>query len=204
MTTIILVRHGHVEGIKPERFRGRLDLPLSDLGERQADATGIRIASEWKPEAVYSSPLSRCLVTAQRIAEACGVAMEPVPDLIDIDYGAWQGLYVETVLSQWPAESGQWYEAPHFARIPGGETLHAVLARVARVFNDTIDRHPEQTCVFVAHDSVNRIGLMHALDIPLARYWHLRQDPCCINEIEYLDGAYRLNRMNDTGHLTEG
>ncbi len=39
MTRLVLVRHGHVDGIKPERFRGRMDLPLTAEGGRQAHAT---------------------------------------------------------------------------------------------------------------------------------------------------------------------
>ncbi len=59
MTTLILTRHGHVEGIMPERFRGGLDLPLTDKGKRQAALRARRIASTWRPAAIYSSPLSR-------------------------------------------------------------------------------------------------------------------------------------------------
>ena len=43
MTKIILVRHGHVEGISPERFRGRVDLTLTAEGRRQAEVTAHRI-----------------------------------------------------------------------------------------------------------------------------------------------------------------
>ena len=67
MTRIVLVRHGHVEGIAPERFRGRRDVDLSALGIRQARATAQHIAQQWRPAALYSSPLRRCLQTAAGI-----------------------------------------------------------------------------------------------------------------------------------------
>jgi hypothetical protein len=47
MTKVILTRHGHVEGISPERFRGRTDLPLTELGQAQAKAVATRIARAW-------------------------------------------------------------------------------------------------------------------------------------------------------------
>ena len=56
MTKLILVRHGHVEGISPERFRGRAELPLTDTGRREAEATAARIAASWRPAAIYTSP----------------------------------------------------------------------------------------------------------------------------------------------------
>jgi phosphoserine phosphatase len=55
MTKLILTRHGHVEGISPERFRGRTDVPLTELGTAQADALAARISAEWTPRAVYTS-----------------------------------------------------------------------------------------------------------------------------------------------------
>ena len=73
-TRVILVRHGHVEGISPARFRGRRDVDLSELGMRQAHATARRIAKEWRPLQVYSSPLKRCTQTAAEIAAACNVS----------------------------------------------------------------------------------------------------------------------------------
>ena len=89
MTTIILVRHGHIEGISPARFRGRADLVLTAEGRRQAHATARRIQASWTPAALYSSPLSRCRATAEAIARTVGLSPDPLEDLIDIDYGEW-------------------------------------------------------------------------------------------------------------------
>ena len=92
MTKIILVRHGHVEGISPERFRGRADLELTLEGRRQAEATARRIEASWTPDALYASPLSRARTTAEAIGRPLGLTPTPVPGLVDIDYGEWQGL----------------------------------------------------------------------------------------------------------------
>jgi Histidine phosphatase superfamily (branch 1) len=59
MTKIILTRHGHVEGITPARFRGRTELPLTELGQAQAKAVAARIAKTWNPVKVYTSPMGR-------------------------------------------------------------------------------------------------------------------------------------------------
>jgi phosphoserine phosphatase len=50
MTKIILTRHGRVEGIEPERFRGRTELPLTELGRAQAKAVAARIAKAWNAD----------------------------------------------------------------------------------------------------------------------------------------------------------
>jgi broad specificity phosphatase PhoE len=83
VTKILLVRHGHVEGIKPERFRGRADLVLTGRGRAEAGAVARRIASDWRPRIVYTSPLKRCIETGEAIAKACHVATQIVDSLYE-------------------------------------------------------------------------------------------------------------------------
>jgi len=73
MTKVLLIRHGHVEGIKSERFRGRADLELTGRGHREAQAVAGIIATGWRAKAIYASPLKRCVATATAISEACAV-----------------------------------------------------------------------------------------------------------------------------------
>jgi len=81
--------------------------------------------------------------------------------------------------------------------------LQDVLVRALSALRDVVDRHPSDTIVLVAHDSVNRVILLHALGLPLSRYWRLGQHPCAINEIDLLgDGSVVLS-MNETGHLKQ-
>jgi probable phosphoglycerate mutase len=202
-TEILLIRHGHVPWLEPVRFRGRADLKLSDRGIAQAEATARRIATRWRPSAVYASPLSRTLRTAQIIAEPLRLPVEPLADLIDIDYGEWQGLTAEEAKVRWPAELACWSRRPDLVQLPGGETLQDVLVRAARALREVVRRHPDQRVVLVGHDSVNRVILLHALELPLARYWQLGQEPCAINRIAASAEGLLVHAMNETGHLHE-
>ena len=89
MTKILLTRHGHVEGIKPARFRGRAELPLTEQGLAQADVLAARSAAHWKPVAVYTSPLQRCMHTAEVFARLAGDTPPIVTDRMLGDPGAW-------------------------------------------------------------------------------------------------------------------
>jgi phosphoserine phosphatase len=201
VTKFILTRHGHVEGIDPERFRGRLELALTSTGRRQAIVTAERIAVAWEPVAIYTSPMSRSVATAKAIGAAVGVDVQADARLNDIDYGAWQGLTPEEARSRWPDDVEAWYRAPHLASPAGGETLQTVLARVAAALHEILRRHSADTVVLVGHDSVNRVILLHALDLPLSHYWRLKQDPCGITELDVADGLYTARRINETWHL---
>ncbi len=201
MTKIILVRHGHVQGIDPVRFRGRLELPLTALGKRQADATAKRIQACWIPAAIYTSPMQRSVATAQTIAAPFGLPVQPVERLNDIDYGDWQGLAVEEARSRWPDEIESWFRTPHQTHVPGGEALLAVMSRTSAVLRETHLNHPDEVVVIVGHESVNRVMLLHMLGLPLSAYWRLAQEPCAINELDFARDEWTVGSINETWHL---
>jgi phosphoserine phosphatase len=201
MTTLLLLRHGHVDGIKPERFRGRADLALTETGQRQAALLARRITAHWAPNAIYTSPLQRCVATGAAIAGACGMASEPLGGFSDIDYGAWQSLTYREARAKDPDLFAAWFATPQQVEFPHGESLQKVAARTASVLRLLLSRHAAATLVLVGHDSVNRVLLTQLLDMPLSAYWRFAQHPCCINEIEITGSSVQLRRMNDTAHL---
>jgi len=201
MTTIILTRHGHVEGIRPERFRGRTELPLTARGLAEAHATAYRIAGCWQPSAVYSSPMRRCIATGSLIAEACGCPLEILDDLNDLDYGDLHWKTHGEAELEFPELFVKWFSAPQLVRFPNGESLQDLVARASNALRMVLARHPDETVVLVGHDSVNRALLLQLLDQPLSAYWRLSQSPCAISEIEIIDRHIRAVRINETGHL---
>lgn len=203
MTKIILTRHGHVEGIEPERFRGRTELALTPQGLEEARRTAAHIAATWGVAAIYASPLQRCRMTAEAISAACGgLAFAAVDALSDLDYGLWQWRTHEDVQAEAPAAFRLWQVAPHLVRFPKGESLQDLVARTSDALREVLARHPGETVVLVGHDSVNRALLLQLLDQPLSAYWRLRQDPCGVSEIDVEDGQARARRINEIGHLS--
>jgi broad specificity phosphatase PhoE len=201
MTKILLIRHGHVEGIKPERFRGRQPLDLTARGRAEAAAVAQRIARAWRPHRIYTSPMSRCVETGGAIAKACGLAAEICDDLNDTDYGTWTFKTFDDAKKQAPDLFAAWFATPHLVRFPGGESLQDLAARVADALRMALARHRDETIVLVGHDSVNRALLLELLDLPLTAYWRIAQEPCCLNEIDVAGGAVHIRRINETGHL---
>ena len=199
---IILSRHGQVEGIDPPRFRGRMELVLTDLGRHQATALGAAVATQFKSAAIYTSPMQRCRDTGASIAQACGVPAQVQPGIDDFDYGEWQWKTHEEARTQFPRDFALWKQTPQWMSFPGGESLQAVALRTADALRQLLTRHAHDTVVLVAHDSVNRVILLQALDLPLSAYWRIEQSPCCINELELSAGGHvSIARINDTSHL---
>jgi probable phosphoglycerate mutase len=163
---------------------------LTPEGRKQAEATARRIHATWTPTAIYASPLSRTTTTGEAIGKPAGLSPISVEGLVDIDYREWQGLTPDQVKAQWPETFDTWYRAPNWVSIPGGETLQDVLTRAVSALREVIQRHPTDAVVLVGHDSVNRVILLHALQLPLSRYWRLGHVPCAINEIDFYKNGF--------------
>jgi len=201
MVKLLLTRHGYVEGIAPERFRGREPLALTARGRAEAAAVAQRIAGAWRPSVLYTSPLGRCVETGAAIAAACGMTGQICDDLNDIDYGDWQFKTFAEAKAQDPARFAAWLETPHLVRFPGGESLQDLAARAANAVRMVLTRHAGETVVLVGHDSVNRALLLGLLDLPLSAYWRIAQTPCCLNEIDLTGADVCIRSINETLHL---
>src|SRR5262245_20398598 len=106
-TRFILIRHGETEWNKDDRFRGRSDIPLNETGIAQARKIAARLES-YKISAVYASPLPRAIQTALPLAESHHLKIQETADLLDIDYGAWEGMARDEIHAKFPGLYEKW------------------------------------------------------------------------------------------------
>jgi len=200
MTRVVLVRHGETEWNRVERFRGRTDIELNETGRQQARAVAQRLSS-WQMEAIYSSPLKRALQTARPIAQACGLKVQALDPIIDIDYGDCAGLSPEEFSTTHPDLFEKWRDAPQGMRFPRGESLDDVRRRAWPAVEEVCATHEDGTVILLSHVVVNRVLICAALGVGNSSFWKIGQDNAAINIIEAGQGGYRLLLLNDTCHL---
>lgn len=200
---LLLCRHGHVEGIDPPRFRGHREVPLTELGRRQANALAELVAQNWTPALIITSPLGRCIETGAAIARRTGAATRLCANFGEIHYGHWSWRELSEIEREDPETYRRWFAQPHLVRIPGGDSLQDLIARTANGLRHLLDHHAQDTIVVVAHDSANRALLMQLLDMPISAYWKVRQDPACLNEIDFMGERVQVGRVNETAHLAD-
>ncbi|MET7961694.1 bifunctional RNase H/acid phosphatase [Micromonospora zamorensis] len=205
-TRLILVRHGETEYTEQRRYSGRGDVPLSEKGRAQVRATGARVA-ELAPSvgAVLSSPLSRCTATAASIAEALGgdVPVRTEDDLIECDFGQWEGRTFTEVREQWPGEMDAWLASPRIAP-PGGESFTHVAERAHRVVTGLLTAYPGETVVVVSHVSPIKLVLRDALAAGDGFLHRLFLDAAGISVLDmWPDGGVAVRTVNDTAHLAK-
>ncbi|MCW2974002.1 MAG: phosphoglycerate mutase [Thermoleophilia bacterium] len=157
---IHLVRHGQTVLNREVRFRGRRDVPLNDVGRREAIAAG-RTLSMTGVTAVYASPLSRALEVGTAIAAASDVEdVQAMELLTNLDYGRWEGLTAEESAAVDPAAWELYRNDPEAAHCPGGESLTAAADRVVRAMQQIAAEHPGGTVAAVSHGVMLRLAVL--------------------------------------------
>lgn len=200
MVRLILVRHGATAWNAEERYQGQADVPLGEIGRRQAVALGRRLARK-EIDAIYASDLQRAWETATVIAARHDLPVCSEPRLREIDFGAWEGLTYGEIRQRTPQALAAWEADPQSVTPPGGESLGQVAARVQAVLDDVARTHRGQTVLLVAHGGSLQVLLCLALGlVPQAR-WQFRLSAASLSELcLYEDGAV-LTRLNDSCHL---
>ncbi|MFY9953868.1 histidine phosphatase family protein [Bradyrhizobium sp.] len=125
---------------------------MTERGNAEARAVARRIESKWRPEKIYTSPLSRCLATGGAIATACSIEAQSIEQLNDINYGTWQMKSHEEMAAAEPRLYAIWFVAPHLMRFPGGDSLQELVSRSADALRLIPERHRDGTVVLVSHD----------------------------------------------------
>jgi broad specificity phosphatase PhoE len=200
MTNIYLVRHGQTAWNKEEIFRGRTDVPLNEMGLREAS-----LAAEYfrgtEIQAIYSSPLSRAWQTAGKIAEVVRREVVSLDGINDMSFGAWEGQPLRDVQKNDSERYSQWRDAPHLVKIPGGETLDEVRLRAMTALEEVIRSHAGASIVLVSHRVINKVLICGILGLDNSHFWQIGQDTTAINLIQTRRGKYILSLLNEACHL---
>jgi broad specificity phosphatase PhoE/ribonuclease HI len=202
-TRLILVRHGETVFTEQGRYSGRGDVPLSERGAAQAMAAAGRVAGISRDvAAVVTSPLSRCTRTAEFIAaEVGGVDVTVMPDLIECDFGEWEGLTFAEAQERSPAAMDAWLASASVAP-PGGESFEAVAKRAQAAVGTLLSAYPSQVVVIVSHVSPIKLILRDALAAGDDFLHRLFLDAAGVSTMDlWPDGGVAVRSVNETAHL---
>ena len=201
---ILLARHGETPWNAEGRYQGQIDIPLSPVGEGQANALGQRL-KDVRIDRAVASPLSRAQLTARlALGDARADMLQTDADLQEIAHGEWEGLLASEIQQKDPARLLAWREEPENVLMPGGESLRQVLDRSWRgLARATEGLGEDDTLLVVAHDAVNRVILCKVLGLPLSKLWSFRQAPTTLNLLEGASvDSLEVVRLNDCAHHT--
>ncbi|MGC4191801.1 MAG: histidine phosphatase family protein [Thermomicrobiales bacterium] len=201
--SLYLVRHGQTEGNARNLFIGVTDIPLDDVGMRQASLLAARFR-KIPLDAVVSSPLVRAVRTADAIAGVCRTAVEIHPGLIETDFGDAEGRTIDEVRERFPdlyrrhaqPDSGgvQW---------PGGESRSSFCQRVVASIGAICESHRGQAVAVVCHGGV--IGaFLSDVDGGLPNDWkRYSVHNCSITHLVVTGSSASIVCRDDYTHLVD-
>lgn len=203
MRRCYLIRHAQTPWNGENRLQGHSDLPLSELGERQARCLGAHFGSRHL-QGIYTSALQRSRQTAHAIASGNGHGVTPLvdPALAEIHLGAWEGLTPDEIDRRFNGAYQQWRERPSQVTIPRAEPLAEFRQRVRQALQRIVSAMAEGEYAVVCHGGVIAAVLADLLeadyDLLLRR---LRLDNAGITALEFDAPTPHVLWINWTGHL---
>lgn len=201
-TRMLLLRHGQTELSVQRRYSGRGNPELTALGREQAANAARYLASRGGIAAVISSPLGRAKQTAAAAADALGVPLTVDDDLIETDFGKWEGLTFSEASERDPQLHAQWLSDTSVTP-PEGESFDAVHHRVRRARNRIIAEYGGATVLVVSHVTPIKTLLRLALDAGPSLLYRLHLDLASLSIAEfYSDGPASVRLVNETSYLT--
>ena len=183
MTTLLLIRHGE-NNMVGKRLAGRLpNVHLNDNGRRQAEEVA-RALCKAPIKAIYSSPLERAVETAQPLAQALNLEIQPAPGLIEVGFGDWTGKTLKQLsrLKLWKVVQ----EKPSEMRFPNGESFREAQQRAVAQVECMAGAHDEKDMLACfSHGDIIRLLSAHFLAIPLDEFQRVGADPASITVVHF-------------------
>jgi broad specificity phosphatase PhoE len=178
MTTLLLIRHAHMEGVGQILAGRRAGVGLSAAGAAEADALARALAA-LPVAAVYTSPLQRARETALPLARQRGLESIDAPGLLELDFGEWTGRAIASLETD--ADWQRFNRERGTARIPGGETMAEAVARARVAVTEIADRWGGRLVAAVTHSDIIRGLLTDALGVPLDHIFRLEIEPASVS-----------------------
>lgn len=193
LPTVYLARHGETAWSRSGQHTGFTDLPLTESGERNAQRLGDRLRGR-----AFAQILTSPLLRARRTCELAGFGAAAVvdPDLVEWDYGAYEGRTTADILKERPG----W----HLFRdgCPAGESLAAISARADRVV-ERLRSFEGDTLIFSSGHFLRVLSARWlGLDVAAGRLLYLATASLSILGYEHDRTEPALRLWNDTSHVS--
>lgn len=189
------MRHGKPVEQAHRRCYGSLDVGLSEAGREQIRSR-VNFLRSLAPDVLYTSTSKRAVESAAEIKLELNMQARAVPELREIDFGAFEGLTYEEIESRYPLEYKGWMEHPTKIKFPDGDSFFDMKDRVIGFRASLFRNHRSQTVLTISHGGVNRILLAHALGLSDDKIFRIEQTYAAVNIIDYLAQSAVVRLIN--------
>lgn len=198
ITKIYFVRHGQTKANRNGLIFGQWDLPLNQIGIKQAKKAASRLVSKGrfqtchnnKINSIICSPLKRTCQTAKIIRSAfIRAGFKPAPtiiidkNLIEKSEGIWQKHTYWDLKTFDPKNFKKWIKDPYRTRPPKGESVLDLLKRMKKFHNTVLKKYKGKNIIVVTHSGPIRAFILHILNANPNKFWYFKTETGAITEI---------------------
>jgi probable phosphoglycerate mutase len=198
MTTVFFIRHGLTAQTGKTLYGRTAGITLDHRGRAQAEQL-VRRFGAVKLTAIYSSPLERCIQTAEPLGRDQRLPVRVRDDLIEMDAGSWTGRSLGGL-----RRSKRWGEvqrSPSTFRFPDGESFDDALTRVRAAVDSIARRHRRGRVAIATHGDIVRILMAHYAGAPLDAFQRTVVDTASVSVVSMDRTGARVLLVNDTDGL---
>lgn len=196
MTTFLLLRHSHSTANGAGILAGQLaGITLSEIGLKQSN----EIAQSLRPlniNAIFSSPLERCLMTVQPLAQQRKKRIQQLEGIIEMNYGDWSGRKLNEL-----AKEKLWrriQKTPSRVTFPNGESFVQASRRIERTLTSLSSKHPKSTILICSHGDIIKIAVQLTVGSELDRFQRIIIDPASLTTVEWNGSSRTLIATNQS------
>ena len=201
MTEIYLIRHSQAEGNRYRMIQGSWDGEITEMGRRQIDALAERFA-EIPVDAVYSSDLTRAMLTADAAARRDGLPIQTRSALRELNAGPWERCFFGNICHDDPELGFRFIHDAENWQIDGAETYEEVRTRALAELKRIAEENEGKTVAVVSHGITIRCIISGITGIPLTdteRVPIFRNT--AVSRLLWDGASFHIDFMNDASHL---
>lgn len=204
MTTFLIIRHGRSKSNEHGCFTGQTDVPLDEVGVKQAEQTASYLYKNYTIDFLYSSPLLRACDTAKPIAKRFNLPVRTENGLKEIDGGAWEEKTPEQILRLYKDDYIFWLNDIGEARCTSGENMREVQTRASVTLTEIAKQHDGKTVAVITHAGVIRSLQCLWQNLPLSEMKNIPWvENASISVVRFDHGSFYAEQIGFDKHLTE-
>ena len=175
--TIYLSRHCKTAWNVEGRLQGTIDLPLAEIGIKQAIAH-VAVIRDLGVRRIVCSTARRAYETARLYADLLGLPIHNTPGLRELDHGKWEGRKTEELLLNADSGYAKWLADPGCIGIPGGsESVLTAQQRAGEAIRDAALSFRGESILIIGHKHINALLMCWLLKEPLTKFGsHIIED----------------------------
>lgn len=195
MTQLYLLRHCETDLNLQKVYYGRIDCPLNEQGILQAEVLRESF-KDIELDVVISSPLQRCTQTVDILLERQNKKILLEPDILELDFGLWEGLHYKEISKKYPKEWQSWVSDWKNAHPPKGESFTQMYTRVSRALGRILKEYQGKNIGIVTHKGCLQLiaSILLAGDDRL--FWNFTFDHGRYTLIEIIGGHIVMKKLN--------